>query len=152
MIIEALTAALTPTRTALDGAAKRLGLVHEAVGIAARHRRHRRAWRGHLKTCRRIIASVISQVPSSGRIVILGSGTWLDLPVRALDKHGAAIHLYDIVHLPPTRLRARLHPTFSLHTLDLTGFIAPWDAWDGSPEGSPLPPDPARCQIAALIL
>jgi len=145
MIIEALTAALTPARTAHQRLARQMGYVYEAVGINARHRRCRRAWRPHLRACKKNISSAISQIPPSGRIVILGSGSWLDLPVRALSRHGAEIILVDMMHLPWTRARAHLHRNFTLLEADLTGYAGAWHDHQSREGGDNIMPEPPAC-------
>ncbi len=152
MILEVLTATITPTKTAHEKLARRMGYLYEAVGISARHTRCFRAWRPHLKACKKAIKSAISQVPSTGKIVILGSGAWLDMPVRALAKHGAEIMLVDMVHLPAARLRARLIKNFTLVNADLTGLAQAWDAWDEDAQSTPIPPTSAPLPIDSADL
>lgn len=159
MLLEALTAAAIPARTPSDRRAKRMGYTYESIAISARYSRNFIKWRPHLQACKKHIADAISMIPATGRIVILGSGAWHDLPVSKLARHGAQIDLVDIVHLPLARVKAKLYNNFSLIETDLTGYAEAYDDWDGaantlplSPETAPLPIDGADLVISLNLL
>jgi len=147
MLLEALTTAAMPARTPSDRRAKRMGFLYESIAISARYSRNFRKWRPHLQACKKHIADSISMVPATGRIVILGSGAWHDMPVSKLARHGAQIDLVDIVHLPLARMKAKLHSNFNLIEADLTGYAEAYDKWDGRADSLPEPPAVAPFSI-----
>ncbi len=143
MILEFLESLATPC----PRAARRSGLLREAVAIRARHARCRAAWRGHLDICREEILAAAQAAPGRdtaqaghGRdtVVILGSGALLDVPVEELAALFGRVVLVDMVHPLSARLRVRALPNVRLEHLDLTGLL---DALLRAPACPPPEPD-----------
>lgn len=89
--------------------ARQLDLVYEHAAIAGRHRRVRAAWAPHLATSREIILEAAARLPAGGRVLVIGAGDCLDVPVVELAGRSAAVVLADVVISPVARALARRH-------------------------------------------
>ncbi len=137
MLAEALEYLLTPC----PRWARRLGLMHQAVSLRARHRRHRAAWAPHLEACRRFVTAAAAVAPEGGRAVVLGSGCLFDVPLEALAARFGEVVLVDAVHGLPERLRLWRRSGLRLVEADVTGVLAALSAGERSrlPDLPPLP-------------
>lgn len=104
--------------------ARRIGLAGEAVALAARSRRQQFAWRTHLENSRRQILAVAGQA-SHGTIIVLGSGSCLDVPVAELAAMFDRVVLADAVQLAASRRLARRYRNVELRTIDVSGSMLP---------------------------
>ncbi|MBM3571877.1 MAG: hypothetical protein FJX52_05870 [Alphaproteobacteria bacterium] len=120
MIVEALTYLTTPCPRHV----RRLGYLGELIGIAARLRRCRAAWSGHLDNSRSTIEAAIARTERRRRAVVLGSGILADVPVAALAAAFDETVLVDLVHLAATRRQLRRHGKVRLVEADVTGTLA----------------------------
>jgi len=116
MLAEALAWLLTPASTT----ARRMGHLGEAIAIAARHRRCRRAWAPHLAASRAALLASARTAPGHGTALILGSGPLLDVPLRELADLFESVWLVDLVHPWSSRLQARRYANVRLIEHDVT--------------------------------
>lgn len=108
--------------------ARRLGLVHEQVAIAARHRRVGAAWKPHLDASRRVILAAADQCSQTNSAWIIGAGDCLDVPVAELARRFRSVTLADVVVSPSARRWARQFPhTVQCVVWDATGVLERWE-------------------------
>ena len=149
MLREWLTHRMTPAPEPL----KRLGYLKEQIAIAARHRRLFPAWKEHLERSRRFVLWSAANCPGQNKVVILGSGGLLDVPLGDLADDFAEVVLIDIFHPPAVRAWAAQYPNVYLDEVDLTGLVD--DLAQGEmPAEPPLPdlPDADADLVVSLNL
>lgn len=140
---------LTPCPTAH----RRLGYLAGLVAIQARYRRVGQHWQTHLDHSRRLIAQAAALTPVRNKVVVLGSGLLLDVPVEMLAKQFKTAILVDVAHLIGTRLQCLRHRTVTLSEHDITGTAKPLLAYrQGDPLPQPAASLPAIAQDADLII
>ncbi len=83
--------------------ARALGLAQEAAAINARHRRQRRSWSGHLEACAGAIEQAARLCHQKRRVLVVGAGACLDVPVGALLDQFGEVVLTDVVVGPAMR-------------------------------------------------
>jgi len=120
MLGEILTWLATPSTLA----ARRLGYVTAAIGLAARAQRCHHAWADHLAHCRTAVMTSVSYCNRHRTALVLGAGLALEYPLELLAARFARVVLADIVHLPALRRQARRYPNVELLPCDLTGAVA----------------------------
>jgi hypothetical protein len=132
---------------------KRLGYLKEQIAIAARHRRLHHAWKEHLERSRRFVLWSAANCPGQNKVVILGSGGLLDVPLCDLADDFAEVVLVDIFHSPAVIAWAQQYPNVDLVEADLTGLV---DGMAGGemPAEPPLPeiPDADADLVVSLNL
>lgn len=116
MLLEWLSYITTPC----SKLARKLGYLHEAIAIRERHSRQKKSWQPHLDRSREFILKSAAQCRESGTVVILGSGSLLDVPLEQLASSFEQVYLVDIIHLPKVRKQIRHHPNVQLIEADLT--------------------------------
>lgn len=149
MISEWLTHLTTPAPKPV----KRLGYLKEQIAIAARYRRHAPAWKYHLERSRRFVMWTAANTADQNKVVILGSGGLLDVPLGDLAEDFNEVVLVDIFHSPAVRGWAAQYPNARLVEADLTGLID--DLAEGElPDAPPLPviPDADADLVVSLNL
>ena len=119
--------------------AKRLGYLKEQIAIAARHRRNAAAWKDHLERTRRFVMWSAANTPGQDKVVILGSGGLLDVPLGDLADDFGEVVLVDIIHTPAVQRWAAQYPNLRLVEADLTGLID--DLAEGEMPDTPPQPD-----------
>ena len=110
--------------TPCPGHLKAMGYLKELIAIQARHRRCQAAWAPHLEQCRKVIGDAASGV-AKGRVVVLGSGLLLDVPLEELARIFDDVALVDIFHMPEVEERVRGLANVRLVTEDLSGVVEP---------------------------
>ena len=90
--------------------ARQLGLAREHLAIAHRHNRVRAAWASHLEASQRLILEMAARCPSRERVLIIGAGDCLDVPVAGLAELFARVTLADIAVGTEARRWARQFP------------------------------------------
>jgi len=121
---------------------RRMGYLTELIAIRFRHRRCHVAWDPHLKNCRELIRSVIPSCTERQKVIVLGSGNVLDIPLTDLARQFEEVTLIDICHLPATRRLTRRFKNIRLLESDISGVADALDRWLAGPRQSALP-DPA---------
>ncbi len=110
--------------TPCPGHLKAMGYLKELIAIQARHRRCQAAWAPHLERCMNVIGDAASGV-GKGRVVVLGSGLLLDVPLEELARIFDDVALVDIFHMPEVEERIRGLANVRLVTEDLSGVVEP---------------------------
>src|ERR1700709_913230 len=90
--------------------ARQLGLAREHLAIAHRHNRVRAAWAPHLEASRRLILEMAERCPSQKRVLVIGAGDCLDVPVAGLAERFEHVILADIAVGIEARRRAKKFP------------------------------------------
>lgn len=78
-------------------AARQLGLLREHEDIAKRHARVRAAWAPHLAESRKVVLEMAQRCPRRERVLVIGAGDCLDVPVEELAGMFGRVVLADIV-------------------------------------------------------
>ncbi|WP_029009991.1 hypothetical protein [Azospirillum halopraeferens] len=117
--------------------ARAMGYLAEAVALAARHRRQRRAWAPHVAAARRFVADSAALAAPGGRALVAGSGLLIEIPLDTLADRFDEVVLLDLVHLHPVRRAVRRFANVRLVEADVTGVLGPLRA--ALAAGAPLP-------------
>lgn len=104
---------------------KEAGYLREMIGMAARHRRCQKVWKGHLDQCRDWIIQAMEACEKRDRCVVLGSGMLNDVPLAALSGGFREVVLVDVLHMPGVRRAARKFANVTLDERDISGFVEP---------------------------
>lgn len=120
-----------------DPAARRLGLVGDAVRLWSRAQRLRRDWAAHEARCRALVEQAMAGLASRRNALVLGSGLGRDVPVATLAVAFDTVILADAVHLAPIRLAHRRRPNVSFVTLDISGSLR-WVLGEAAERADPL--------------
>jgi len=83
--------------------ARALGLSHEAVSIAARYRRVGASWNSHLQASRAAILRGAARCEKHKRVLVIGAGVCLDVPVAELAEIFSEVILADVAVSPEAR-------------------------------------------------
>jgi len=121
MIVEAVCFA---TQRVAPGA-RRAGLAYEQAALVGRFLRCRTAWSDHLARCRGFILRCAEAVPRRRRLVVLGSGPLLDIPLARLSGLFAEIVLVDAVQPLHARWLARRLGNVEARCASLVDFDTP---------------------------
>jgi len=121
MFAEALAYALTPA----PAWARRAGLLHQSVALAARYRRCRKAWDEHYAQCRAWVERAAAEADPGGTVVVFGSGPGHDLPLARLLARFQHVLLVDAIHPWRVRWQAWRHLGLECLTYDLSGRLNP---------------------------
>lgn len=118
MIGEALRYLLTPA----GRLPRRSGALAELIALQARARRCADAWAMH---CQKTKAGILAHLPADpgGRVVVLGSGLLLDIPLKELAAHFDEVVLVDILHMPAVRRFCRGYKGIRLVEIDISGLL-----------------------------
>lgn len=144
---------LTHRTTSAPDPVKRLGYLKEQITTASRHRRLYPAWKVHLERSRRFVLWSAANCPTQNKVVILGSGGLLDVPLGDLADDFAEVVLVDIFHPPAVQAWAAQYPNVYVVEADLSGLVD--DLAAGTmPEEPPLPdiPEPDADLVVSLNL
>ncbi|MEO6995133.1 MAG: hypothetical protein ABI273_16115, partial [Lacunisphaera sp.] len=76
--------------------ARELGLAREHLAISRRHERVRAAWAPHLEASRRVMLEMADRCAIRKRVLVIGAGDCLDVPVEALAGRFERVTLADI--------------------------------------------------------
>ncbi len=118
---------------------RRMGYLRELIAIERRHHRCRAAWASHLANCHKLITEAASSCTGKGKVVVLGSGLLLDIPLPHLAKEFDQVVLVDICHLGSTRRQTRDFKNVQLVEADISGVADPLERWLSSDDQQPLP-------------
>jgi len=125
-----------PERTRKFGYLKRL------IALEFRARRCATAWASHQRSTRNIITKAIDLCEKHEKVVVLGSGLLLEVPLKALAERFDQVFLVDIFHMPQVRREVKKHFNVKLLTGDITGVFAAMK--ENRPPGGSTPAPPAR--------
>jgi hypothetical protein len=99
---------------------RRLGYLDETIAMRARYRRNRTAWQPHLDSTNAFVLAVAKKVRNRSKIVVLGSGLLLDVPLAELSAMFQEVVLMDIVCLPEIRRQIKGYHNVSFQEHDVT--------------------------------
>jgi hypothetical protein len=112
-------------RTRCAPGARTLGLAYEAAAIAARHRRVGASWEPHLAASREAILQGAARCQKQERVLVIGAGACLDVPVEALAERFSEVILADVaVSASARRWQRRLAGRVRAIAWDATGALA----------------------------
>lgn len=111
---------LTHLTTSCSPYVRRLGYLDETVAMRGRYRRNRAAWQPHLDNTCAFVLAVAEKVRNRDKVVILGSGLLLDVPLAKLSAMFREVVLMDIVCLPEVRRRIKEYGNVSFLERDVT--------------------------------
>ncbi len=92
----------------------------EAKAMKKRSERNRAAWQPHLERTRSFVLSVAEKCRERKKIVVLGSGILLDVPLAELAAGFEEVFLVDIVLLPEARKQVKPYGNVRLIQHDVT--------------------------------
>jgi hypothetical protein len=105
MILDLFTTLTTPCSPCI----RRMGYLTEAIEMRGRSRRHQASWQPHVDRSREYILSVAEKCGNRSKVVILGSGLLLDVPLAELDSMFSRVILMDVVCLPEIRRKIKTY-------------------------------------------
>ena len=112
---------------------RRKGYLHEAIAIEARYKRCRASWQPHLDQCHRVILEAAESCSVRDKVIILGSGALLDIPIQSLATLFEEVVLIDRVHPKTARRKIKHLPNIRMLEADLGGVeTIPFPEEDGA--------------------
>ena len=103
--------------------ARKSGLLNEQIAIHFREKRCRTEWIFHRQKCQNLISEVVNSLDNKGRVLILGSGLFHEIPLKKLSDSFKEVIAVDIVHLPVAKSLAQSLPNVYLVEQDLTNWL-----------------------------
>ncbi len=100
---------------------RQLGYLKELIGIQSRYHRSHKLWRSHLQKTKGFILEGARRCNRRRKVVILGSGWLLDIPLKSLAGMFDEVFLLDVVHPLTARRTARRFPNVKLVEKDVSG-------------------------------
>lgn len=82
---------------------RNMDYLSETIAMRQRYRRKRAAWSPHLERSREFVLDAAERCRDRSKVVILGAGLLLDVPLADLSKMFREVVLLDIVLLPEVR-------------------------------------------------
>ena len=151
MILDLFTSLTTPCPPFI----RRMGYLTEAIEMRGRSRQHQAAWQPHLRRSRDFILSVAEKCGNRSKVVILGSGLLLDVPLAELAALFDQVVLMDVVCLPEVRKKIKACRNAAFVEHDVTNvaerlFQSGQDTISGLPE--PGPSFPPAIRDAGLVV
>ncbi len=125
---------------------RRLRYLYEIIGLRARRRRHREAWRPHLGNTRAFVLAAAARCDRCDSVAVYGAGLLLDLPLAELASRFRQVYLLDIVWLREARRQAGRYPNVTLVEHDATSVAQAFhdhvrQGQAGFPAALPAPPE-----------
>ena len=102
---------------------RKMGYLHQTIGINARLARNRAAWKPHLDHSRDFILEAATKCPQHRKAVLMGAAVLHDLPVKQLVTMFDEVVLVDLFHLWPARWLAFRTANVHLRVCDLTASL-----------------------------
>lgn len=103
MLSDIFTSLITPCSPHL----RSLGYLDETLDMRRRARLNRDAWQPHLENTKRFVLASAKKCGNRNKVVVLGSGLLLDIPLDELAGMFHEILLLDVICLPEVRRRIR---------------------------------------------
>ena len=117
MLLEAFQFLTTPS----SAISRKLGYLKQAIALEARYHRCQLAWSKHLNNSQDLIRSAMNECLQHRKVVVLGSGLLLDIPIEDLSARFDQVELIDMVHLRTARKRVNTFHNVHLIEFDITG-------------------------------
>jgi len=99
---------------------RRLGYLDEAIALRGRYGINKTAWQPHLDNTRRFVLAVAEKVQNRNKVVVLGSGLLLDVPLAKLSALFQEVVLMDVVCLPEARRQIKGYDNVLFIEYDVT--------------------------------
>jgi hypothetical protein len=99
---------------------RHMDYLYEVIAMKSRYQRNRTAWQPHLEQTRQAILSAAEGSRNRTKVVILGSGLLLDVPLEELSSMFHEVVLQDIVFLPEVYKRVKQYDNVRLVQHDVT--------------------------------
>ncbi len=96
MIIEFLKHLTIPSPSRL----KEIGYLKELLAIQSRYNRCKQHWQQHVETTKQQIVESARTCKQHRKVVLMGTGLLLDIPVQELSQMFTEVLLIDIIHVP----------------------------------------------------
>jgi hypothetical protein len=132
--------------TRLSPHLRALGYLDEAIAMRKRSRRNREAWKTHLDNTRRFVLASAEKCRSRGKVVVLGSGLLLDVPLPELAGMFQEVFLMDVVCLPEVGQQIRAYRNVMFLEHDATNIAE--RLYQNSLRGDTALPEPAPLAAA----
>lgn len=116
MLLDIFTSLTTPCSPYI----RALGYLDEALAMRRRYRRNKTAWQPHLENTRRFVLSTAEKCRDRGKVIILGSGLLLDVPLVEFSGMFREVVLMDVVCLPGVGKRIRRYNNVRFVEHDVT--------------------------------
>lgn len=117
MFKEIITYMATPCQSHI----RRMGYLYETIAMRERYKRNRSSWQPHLDKSRKAVLSAAKRIKNRNKIMVMGSGLLLDVPIDELSSIFKEVVLSDIIHLPEVRRRIKKLPNVRLIEQDAVG-------------------------------
>ncbi len=105
---------LTSLTTSCPQYVRHMDYLGEMIAMRQRSRRNRASWQSHLENTRRFVLSVAEKCNNRNKVVILGAGLLLDVPLKELSSLFRKVALLDIVFLPEVRGKVKDYDNVTL--------------------------------------
>ena len=99
---------------------RRLGYLDETISMRRRYRRNKAAWQPHLDNTYAFVLALAEKTQNRNKVVILGSGLLLDVPLAELSTMFREVVLMDVVCLPEVRRQIKGYGNVSFIERDVT--------------------------------
>ena len=99
---------------------RHMDYLHEAIALRGRYLRNKVSWEPHLERSRRSVLSAAGKCESREKVVVLGAGLLLDVPLEELSSLFREVVLVDIVFLPEVREKIQRLSNVKLVQHDVT--------------------------------
>ncbi len=96
----------------------------EAKAMKKRYLRNRASWQPHLEKTREFVLSAAEKCRNRSKVVVLGAGLLLDLPLEELSKMFQEVALLDIVFLPQANRKSKAYGNVRVIQHDVTNMAA----------------------------
>lgn len=116
-----LTELYTYLTTSCPQYVRHMDYLYEIIAMRGRSLRNRVAWQPHLDKSRNFILKSAGKCRQKNRVVVLGAGLLLDVPLQELSSMFREVVLADIVILPEVRRAVKRYPNVKLMQHDVTG-------------------------------
>ena len=140
--------------TQISPAHRALGYLDEMLDMRRRARINRTAWQTHLDHSRQFVLSSARRCTRKDKIVVLGSGLLLDVPLAELSETFGEVILQDVVCLPEARKQIGRFRNVLFIEHDVTGLAEPLhrNCQQGFPRLPETVPPAAACGSASLVV
>ena len=99
---------------------RKVGFTSDQSGLINRYLSENENWEPHLTNCKQFIMNCVDRY-QPGRIAVLGSGWWQDLPYEALSEKCEKVIMVDVLHPRQIIHKARKFENIELVRYDITG-------------------------------
>jgi hypothetical protein len=99
---------------------RHMDYLNEIIAMKGRSKRNREAWQPHLDHSRGFVLSAVEKCRNRAKVVILGAGLLLDVPLKELSSMFREVVLLDIAVLPEVRRSAKQYANVRFLQCDVT--------------------------------